>query len=210
MPDPHLLTAHILYNPTTGVLTRRNTGKPVFLEPRNKGRYRIEINKQRFDNMQAAWFLHTGEFTKYLYPKDGDRKNTKLSNIMRPPPNTKRCSTCQECKPLTEFSPKLPTALASSCRACRKEKYKHPRREQRLAQNFNISVQAYEELLAAQGGVCAICKKPPPENRRLAVDHCHDSEVVRGLLCTACNIAIGALDDNPENLERAIKYLTSV
>lgn len=45
----------------------------------------------------------------------------------------------------------------------------------------------YEELLAEQGGVCAICKRPPSERRKLDMDHDHKEMFLRGLLCHRCN-----------------------
>lgn len=47
----------------------------------------------------------------------------------------------------------------------------------------------YDKMLAAQGGKCAICKRPP-KSRRLAVDHDHKTGKVRGLLCFRCNYRV--------------------
>lgn len=60
------------------------------------------------------------------------------------------------------------------------------RRAWNLARRYRITIEDYERLLESQGGVCAICKTPP-RSYRLAVDHCHDSGAVRGLLCVSCN-----------------------
>jgi hypothetical protein len=49
-----------------------------------------------------------------------------------------------------------------------------------------LELAAYEARLAAQGGVCAICGRPP-KTRRLDVDHEHKTGAVRGLLCHRCN-----------------------
>jgi len=86
-----------------------------------------------------------------------------------------------------------------------------------LFNKFGISLEQYEELFERQGGVCALCKKPETTRRnkkgdggeRLAVDHCHDTGVVRGLLCFKCNTAIGALGDTHESAIKAMKYLSS-
>jgi hypothetical protein len=56
--------------------------------------------------------------------------------------------------------------------------------------------------------VCFICGKPPTK-LRLAVDHDHKTGLARGLLCWACNRAIGAFRDNADSLQRAVDYLTS-
>jgi hypothetical protein len=79
----------------------------------------------------------------------------------------------------------------------------------KLRQKFGLSIQQYEAQLAKQGGVCAICGRTPSPNRRLAVDHCHDTGSLRGLLCSNCNTALGQLDDAPARLAKAIAYLQS-
>ena len=59
------------------------------------------------------------------------------------------------------------------------------------------------ELVAAQDGKCGLCG----ERRPLAVDHCHATRTIRGMLCGRCNRGIGLLDDDPGLLQRAIDYL---
>ena len=72
-----------------------------------------------------------------------------------------------------------------------KERTKKRRQRRSLINNFGINADQYEAILKEQNGVCAICYQPEPCNRMLAVDHCHCSLKVRGLLCTNCNMAIG-------------------
>jgi hypothetical protein len=81
-------------------------------------------------------------------------------------------------------------------------------------QNFGITLDDYEEMLEAQGGVCAICEQP--ENfiqntngrlRNLAVDHCHDSKKIRALLCNRCNRLLGLAKDSPDLLAKCINYI---
>ena len=55
-----------------------------------------------------------------------------------------------------------------------------------LKRKYGITAKEYEALFKRQGGVCAICGRPP-KTRRLHVDHCHRTKVVRGLLCFRCN-----------------------
>lgn len=69
-------------------------------------------------------------------------------------------------------------------------------------------------MFKSQNGLCRICNKPETrinyrnnKTTNLAVDHCHETKVVRGLLCSRCNTAIGLLFHDLENLENAIKYL---
>lgn len=81
------------------------------------------------------------------------------------------------------------------------------RRRWNLQKHYGVTVEEYETRLAAQGGVCAICGNGQGRGHRLAVDHCHDSARIRGLLCHSCNRAIGLLGDNVDLLRKAIDYL---
>ena len=65
----------------------------------------------------------------------------------------------------------------------------------------------YDQLKEAQGGVCAICQKATGVRKKLAVDHDHKTEHVRGLLCGPCNKLLGFARDNPEFFRRAANYL---
>lgn len=74
---------------------------------------------------------------------------------------------------------------------------------------YGISAHDYDMLLAAQGGVCAVCQKDGRDRlgRRLHVDHDHETGVVRGLLCTRCNNAIGHAGDSASRLRELADYL---
>jgi hypothetical protein len=74
-----------------------------------------------------------------------------------------------------------------------------------LKKSYGICIERYHEMLEAQDGKCAICKA----DARLAVDHCHVSGTVRGLLCHKCNRALGLFNDNAESLRAAAAYLES-
>jgi hypothetical protein len=93
------------------------------------------------------------------------------------------------------------------------EKVRQRERKWQLTK-FGLTLAAYEALLAKQGSVCAICKRPSGTYKRkhrlttqLDVDHCHSSGRVRGLLCTRCNRALGLFRDDPQILQAAILYL---
>jgi len=74
---------------------------------------------------------------------------------------------------------------------------------------FKFTLSKYYKLLAYQKGGCAICGRKPTKIR-LAVDHCHQTGLLRGLLCFRCNRAYGLFHDNDVNrLYRAAKYLES-
>lgn len=77
---------------------------------------------------------------------------------------------------------------------------------------YYLLQQTYDEMLDYFEHRCGCCGLPESQMqvtgpRKLAVDHCHKSGKVRGLLCFKCNQAIGSLGDTVEALERAIEYL---
>jgi hypothetical protein len=128
--------------------------------------------------------------------------------------NEKACARCERLLPLTEFDPhpKGVAGLASECRSCSKERRRRPevrrvRRESKLRAQYGLTAERYESLLEAQGGGCAICGEAP-RGRHLAVDHDHETGVIRGLLCTRCNRGIGVFCDDPVLLGAASLYLS--
>jgi hypothetical protein len=82
-----------------------------------------------------------------------------------------------------------------------------------LKSQYGIGMDEYRALSEAQNGVCAICKNTETSldkdggPRLMPVDHDHITGKVRGLLCTACNRALGMFKDSPELLRSAINYL---
>lgn len=133
----------------------------------------------------------------------------------------KSCSSCKQVKPLIEFyrHPACRDGYRGECKACTYDKHKSYRavkgrtetpeqnRRYNLKRQFNISPEDYDEILSLQNGVCAICGSTCKTGRRLAVDHCHMTGRIRGLLCSECNNGIGKLKDSPDLLRAAISYL---
>lgn len=72
---------------------------------------------------------------------------------------------------------------------------------------YNLTVDQFDAMVLSQNGVCAICRKAPKSGFTLCVDHCHETGVVRGLLCNRCNSAIGLLDEDPARIRRASNYI---
>lgn len=72
-----------------------------------------------------------------------------------------------------------------------------------LRNKYGITEAQYSALYDAQGGRCAVCGCIP--NERLAVDHDHETGVVRGLLCRRCNLELGHW--TVVKLRAAIAYL---
>lgn len=85
-------------------------------------------------------------------------------------------------------------------------------RDKSLRASFGISLAEYEEMLASQGNVCGACGGAETDThygklRRMAVDHCHTSGRIRGILCGSCNKGIGHFKDDPVLLRKAADYL---
>ena len=83
-----------------------------------------------------------------------------------------------------------------------------------LYKKYGVTLEWYNQNLAKQKNVCAICKQPEVAVIRgrvisMPVDHDHQTGKVRGLLCTKCNRGLGLFADKVENLRSAISYLES-
>ncbi len=81
-------------------------------------------------------------------------------------------------------------------------------RDAELRRKYGISLERYREMLESQGSRCAICEADSPGGQgSWHVDHDHETGTVRGLLCSKCNPAIGALGDSLPGVLRAAIYL---
>lgn len=124
----------------------------------------------------------------------------------------KKCNTCFQELPLTEFNKRkaLSDGLDSFCRTCSKAKskkqYQKTGKFRHLINTFKITAEQYTQMLKHQQGVCAICHKSEI-GKSLAVDHCHRTGNVRGLLCMNCNLTLGHAQDSPDRLRQAALYL---
>jgi hypothetical protein len=125
---------------------------------------------------------------------------------------------CQQCymNQLYKKNPIMRQKARNRTNAYRKnnlEKVRQADREKHLKKKFNIGISEYESLQSAQNNLCAICKNPETTSCRgqkinyLAVDHCHRSGVIRGLLCFKCNTAISIIENTPNILESIREYL---
>lgn len=146
----------------------------------------------------------------------------------------KKCPRCGEVKPLTDFGTNRTTkdGLSYWCGDCKRsygrEYYaKHPklnraspqdRRRNSLLNNYGITPEQWDWLLAGQNDQCAICGDEilpiatyqQSAGRKAAVtDHCHETGEVRGLLCSPCNTGLGAFRDDPSIVISAYAYLNS-
>lgn len=126
----------------------------------------------------------------------------------------KLCRKCDKVKRLDDFyvDSRRKSGRQSHCKECKKEymrSYAPPHSSKHYTlKPYGITEEDYNEMLESQNGVCAICGGNNGQ-RSLAVDHCHETDKVRGLLCTGCNTAIGSLRDSPELCRNAALYLES-
>lgn len=144
----------------------------------------------------------------------------------------KVCTKCGELKEFTDFSVDRAqkTGRRPSCKPCNRARFKAYYAENRDAvraknarwaeanpeyyrakarrpryEAIGITDDDYVRMWMAQEGRCAICGTEPEQ--RLAVDHCHRTGRIRGLLCGRCNVALGGFKDNERLLEAALAYL---
>jgi hypothetical protein len=92
------------------------------------------------------------------------------------------------------------------------DKYRRVTTACRRKREYKLLDGDYEQMLAEQNGLCAICQKPETKkvNGRvveLSVDHNHITGEIRKLLCQKCNLMIGYSMEDPGTLEAAAKYL---
>jgi hypothetical protein len=73
--------------------------------------------------------------------------------------------------------------------------------------NYGLTPDERDAMLAMQGGKCKICGQVEPDRRSWAIDHCHDSGKIRGILCRSCNLALGLVRDDKGVLKAMIEYL---
>ena len=144
-----------------------------------------------------------------------------------------RCCGCHKVLPWQAFgvcSSRRPFGLSSRCKSCEKVRklgsarrwYRNLTEAQRRAHNrktnlkkvHGVTLEQYAAMLAKQGNRCAICDKDRRSNtlrcgrrENLAIDHCHKTGRIRGLLCARCNKGVGLFLDSVIILEKAIAYL---
>lgn len=73
----------------------------------------------------------------------------------------------------------------------------------RVKRKYGLAQIELERMRSEQSDACAICKV----SAKLVIDHCHATGNVRGLLCNACNTALGMVNDDTNILKSCIEYL---
>ena len=119
----------------------------------------------------------------------------------------KTCSVCRQSLSEDKFHKRTyktgKIGLQSKCKSCctevRREKYYKP--HSGIRQKLKLSQADVDRLTAP--GKCQVCGS----TKRLCIDHCHDTEKPRGLLCHKCNTALGLLDDDVQRILKLSQYL---
>ena len=145
----------------------------------------------------------------------------------------KLCARCGEVKNESEYhkSPGKPYGLQSYCKDCireyqvgwrerNREKIREKdrarwqqRRDDTLKRKYGIGIKEYAEMLERQGRACAICGGTDAgangwgRYENLHVDHDHETNRVRGLLCFQCNTGLGLFRHDTDLFQRALDYL---
>ena len=138
---------------------------------------------------------------------------------------SKYCPDCATEKPVEEFAilggkSRRRGELFAYCTPCanlrhkkfyhsgRKKIDKESKKDASLRFHYGITLEDYDGMLAAQGGVCAICGGDGTKYKKgFHVDHDHEMGQVRAILCSGCNVGLGCYGDDAELLRLAADYL---
>ena len=122
--------------------------------------------------------------------------------LVKDKPVSKACNSCGKVSDKFYKAIKAKDGFSGICKECHREK----RRNAEYIRKFGITLDEYNVMFAEQEGKCGICGKHSLE-QHLSVDHSHETNEIRGLLCQPCNLGLGKLGDNIEGIESALKYL---
>ena len=136
----------------------------------------------------------------------------------------KTCVVCEVEKETVDFykCAAKKEGLSYKCKSCdnkarlswtkaNPERHKKSLRNRMLKSRYGISLKEYNTMCEQQEHKCAICGCTKENNNggihHLAVDHCHTTGAIRGILCSNCNRGLGLLGDNIESVRKAMAYL---
>lgn len=170
----------------------------------NYGMENIDARDSEIIRMYVEEGLSTPEIGRRLGLTDGvvyyRLKRNDIPTRRRWGASEKICSQCQRRLPIEDF------AGGHVCKECRTS-YRRNHTEIPYSK-YGITRDVYFHLLEAQGWQCAICGTPHVDenNKRLVIDHDHDTGEVRGLLCSRCNSTVG-YTENDVDPARFFAYL---
>lgn len=152
----------------------------------------ISLQHRQTPAARVAWLLSYGEWPNTnVQFRDGDPTNLRLDNLV-----------------LAQFPAEV--IIREGRRI-----YKMSKAEQRLRglkRYYGITPEMYGEMMAAQKGCCSICGRPETavfngNIKMMHVDHCHQTNMLRDLLCNNCNNMLGHGKDDPTILRAAADYI---
>lgn len=118
-----------------------------------------------------------------------------------------RSKVCKDCEPGVKRPAPFPGPRCATHHRERHAALREASHARHVAATYGLKEGQYEELYAAQGGVCYICERATGKVRKLAVDHDHKTGYVRGLLCKPCNSMLAHLRDDLDMVTRLFSYL---
>lgn len=156
---------------------------------------------------QCGEIKDADDFYKERRSRDGLRSECRscVSTYQKARYEQNRDATIARTAQWRSDNPSARTLSDRRARAADPDKY----RDQELRRKYGITLEQYNQMLDDQGGLCALCEKPPVvgKHKVLCVDHCHDTNRVRKLLCSECNIGLGKFKDDPALLIAAAEYV---
>lgn len=88
------------------------------------------------------------------------------------------------------------------------DKWKVKARNRHYRRAYGMDYDDLVTMLHAQGDKCAICPTVLPAlGGNVHVDHCHETGIVRGILCRTCNMQVGWFQRWPDFHIAAATYL---
>lgn len=88
-----------------------------------------------------------------------------------------------------------------------KARRKRPSKADNLRWKYGLTMEEYEHFIDLQENCCLICETLFNEDCWGCVDHCHETDTVRGILCNNCNTALGMMKENPTALRLMADYI---
>lgn len=131
-----------------------------------------------------------------------------------------KCPVCADDNLLSDECSFTPSGNIRACKKCY-NKYKKAinKRNYQLKYNkdwhkyyhlfrkYNLTREQFESKLQLQLNACVICKQEFDESKRISVDHNHQTNVVRDLLCYKCNSILGLLNDDEDLVWNVLEYI---
>lgn len=157
--------------------------------------------RKSFADFSPSRYMRSGcvsECKRCASARQIERRKRLVARTSIAYPKEKRCNCCRQVHPKALFytDHTFVDGLRSTCKPCF---LAHRRRRK-----YGIDEAAWL-VLCAKDICCAICAEAFVGTPN--IDHCHATGVVRGLLCSSCNAALGHMRDAPERLRAAAVYL---